>query len=193
MVAKKLRIYGFLGSPRRKGNTATLLEAVLREARKRGHETELIHLMGRKISGCVECFACQKVMDEPGCAIKDDMQEMFPKMLSADRILLATPVFDWSFSWLMKAFLDRTYCLAKYAEDGTYTSLLEGKKCGLLVTAAGDEFDGADLVVEAYRRIVEYHRMEYIGHIVVGNVNTGEDVLRPGIKRKIKEFVKNML
>jgi len=187
-----LKIYAFLGSPRKEGNTAALLEAVLQEAKRQGHETELIYLVGKKISGCMECFACQKVRDEPGCAIKDDMRELFSKILSADCILMATPVFGWSFSWLMKTFLDRTYCLAKYADDGTYTSLIQGKRCGLIVTAADDEFGGADLVVESYRRLVEYHKMRDIGHVVVGSVKTRKDALRPEVKRKIKEFVQGI-
>ena len=66
---------------------------MLTHARGLGHKTEIVYLQDKKISGCTECFACQKVEDRPGCAIKDDMRELYPKMLDADCILLATPVF----------------------------------------------------------------------------------------------------
>jgi len=187
-----MKICAFLGSPRKKGNTYYLLDRVLKHARNLGHKTELVHLQGKKISGCLECFACQKVMDKPGCSIKDDMQELYPKMLDADCILLATPVFCWSFSGQIKAFLDRTYCMEKIAGDGSYTSLLEGKRCGLVVTAAGDEFDGADLVVEAYRRLSEFRRMKNIGHLVVANILTVEDLLRPDITQVARKFAEGI-
>ncbi|MCM8811114.1 MAG: NAD(P)H-dependent oxidoreductase, partial [Candidatus Omnitrophica bacterium] len=104
-----------------------------------------------------------------------------------------SPVFCWSFSWLLKSFIDRTYCFDKYNEDGTYISLVEGKKSGLILTSAGDEFEGADLVVESYLRLVEYHKMIDIGRIVVGNILSEKDILEnPEVNRKIENFVKNL-
>ncbi|MFH0797201.1 MAG: flavodoxin family protein [Candidatus Omnitrophota bacterium] len=189
---KKLKVCAFLGSPRKKGNTGRLLQQVLREAERLGHKTELVYLADKNICECRECFACQKTKDKPGCTVRDDMQEIYPKILSADCILVATPVFCWSFSALAKSFLDRTYSLDKFAEDGSYTSLVEGKKCGLIVTAAGDEFDGADLVVEGYCRMVEYHRMKDIGHLVAANIRTEKDLLKPEFKERAKNLARSI-
>jgi len=183
-----MKICAFLGSPRKQGNTYQVLDQVITHAKDLGHKTELVYLQDKKISGCTECFACQKVAGKPGCSVKDDMQELYPKMLDADCILLATPVFCWSFSGQMKAFLDRTYCLEKFAGDNSYTSLMEGKRSGLIVTAAGDEFEGADLVVEAYRRLSEFRRMKNIGHLVVANILTAQDLSRPDIKEAARKF-----
>jgi len=185
-----MKICVFLGSPRKKGNTAYLLNLVMEKMENTEHQTEIIYLQDKKISGCRENFACQKVINKPGCSIKDDMQELYLKILEADCILIATPVFCWSFSAQIKLFLDRLYCLEKYAVDGSYISLVEGKRCGLIVTAGGDEFDGADLVVESYRRMVDFHRMENIGHLVAANIQRKKDFLRSEIKQKVKEFVK---
>jgi len=184
-----MKICAFLGSPRKKGNTAHLLNWVLEEAKNAGHKTESIYLQDKTISGCIECFACQKVIDKPGCSIKDDMQELYGKILEADCILIATPVFTWSVSALTKAFLERTYCFEKFSEDGSYISLVEGKRCSLIVTAAGDEFDGADLVVESYKRMVEFHRMKDIGHLAAANIQRKGDLSRPGVEQAVRNFV----
>lgn len=146
-----MKICAFLGSPRKNGNTFKLLKLICDELKNFGHEIEIIYLIDKNIKGCIECFECQKVKDKPNCSIKDDMQNLYEKILNSDCILLASPVFCWSFSWLIKSFLDRTYCFDKYNEDGTYISLVEGKKCGLVLTSAGDEFEGADLVVESFK------------------------------------------
>ena len=183
-----MRICAFLGSPRKKGNTAHILNWILEEAKNNGHKVELVYLQDQKISGCRECFTCQKIVDSPGCSIKDDMQKLYPKILEADCVLIATPIFTWAVSAMAKAFLERTYCFEKFSEDGSYISLVEGKRCGLIVTAAGDEFEGADLVVESYRRMVEFHKMKNIGHLVVANIQAEKDLLKSGVEQSAKKF-----
>ena len=116
------------------------------------------------------------------------MQKLYPKIFEADCILIATPVFTWAVSAMTKVFLERTYCFEKFSEDGSYTSFVEGKRCGLVVTAAGDEFEGADLVVESYRRMVEFHRMKNIGHLVVANIQTKKDLLEPSVEQSARKF-----
>lgn len=112
--------------------------------------------------------------------------------MRADINLLATPVFTWSAAVPLKAFLERWYCLAKFHDDG-YTSLLNGKKAALIVTAGADEFDGADLVVEMYRRLIEFKHMESKGHLVVASVLSKEDVSENKVvKDKIETFVKGL-
>ena len=180
------------GSPRKNGNTATLLKIFCKEAEKYGYKTEIINLVDKNFSGCMECFQCQKVKDKVGCVIKDDMQEIYEKFMKTDFIILATPVFCWSFSWLIKKFLDRTFCFDKYNEDGSYVSIVEGKKIGLILTSSGDEFEGADLVVESYLRMVEYHKMRDIGRICVCGVSKKEDILKKEVREKIKNFLKEI-
>ena len=188
-----MKISAFLGSPRKAGNTAQVTGWVLAEAAKAGHETELVQLADKTIGGCSECFACHEVPDRPGCSIKDDMQALYPKMLEADCILIASPVFCWTFSAQMKSVLDRTYCLDKYAQDGSYVSLVDGKLCGLIVTAGGDEFDGADLLVETYRRMVEFHRMKDAGHLVVASIRTKKDLLKPEVEQQARLYAQALV
>ncbi len=187
-----MKVSVFLGSPRKKGNTAKLVDLVRLYLIEKDHQVEIIHLAPLAIAGCQECFACQKVKDRPGCSQKDDMEGIYEKMLGSDLILLARPIFCWSYPAQIKPLLDRTYCLEKYSPDGTYVSLVENKKCALVVTAAGDEFEGADLVVEGYRRMVDFHRMKNLGHLVVANFDSPMVLECRLIKKRIDTFCENL-
>ena len=187
-----MKISTFLGSPRAKGNTAGLVDRVRQTLMAYHHNVEVVHLARLRISPCQECFACQKVKDQPGCSQDDDMQDLYRRIADSDAIILACPVFCWSFPAQMKSFLDRTYCLDKFSSDGTYVSLVENKKCALIVTAGGDEFDGADLMVEAYQRMVDFHRMKDLGHLVVANFHDLEILDAPHIRARIDSFCQKL-
>ena len=187
-----MRICAFLGSPRKNGNTAHLLNWVLEEAKNAGNETELVYLQDKKISGCTECFTCQKIMDNPGCSVKDEMQELYLKILKADCIIIASPVFCYWFSAQTKLFFDRMYCLIKHLENSKFISLLKGKLCGLVVTAGSDKSGGADMVVESYKRITKAYKMKDIGNLVALNISTKEDLLKLKLKEAARKFARNI-
>ena len=157
----------FLGSPRKHGNTARLLDKVSESLEGKGVKSKTIYLPDYEIEPCSECFACQKTTKKPGCKIKDDMQKMYDKILASDVIVFAAPIFFWSYAAQIKPFIDRLFCLGKY-EVEPMIFLLKGKKCALVITAGGDEFDGADLVVEGFDRMAEFYQMRNLGHLVIG-------------------------
>ena len=78
--------------------------------------------------------------------------------------------------------------LGQVLQRWDFTSLVENKKCALIVTAGGDEFDGADLVVEAYHRMVDFHRMKDLGRLVVANFHDLEILEAPHIRTRIGSF-----
>ena len=181
-----MKITIFLGSPRKNGNTAKLLKKI--EEYFKNLKYEIIFLPEYNIKPCKECFVCQKNENSPACAIKDDMQIMYNKMSEADMIILACPIFCWSFPAQIKAFLDRTFCLDKFYEDGTYKSLMKNKKAALALTALGDEFEGADLVVQAYERMLKLHRMKDIAKIAICNFTSPAILEESLILSKVKKF-----
>jgi len=103
-----MKILGILGSPRRGGNTEILLGAFLEGARAGGAEVEEILLRERKISPCMEIVHCFK---DGTCPIKDDMREIYDKLVAADVVALASPIFFYNVSAQTKAFIDRTQAL----------------------------------------------------------------------------------
>ncbi|MFO7859912.1 MAG: flavodoxin family protein, partial [Desulfosalsimonas sp.] len=82
------RIVAIYGSPRRAGNTATLLAEAVAGAKSRGALVDEIVLWDRKISPCLEIYGCKKTGE---CVIKDDFQAMRDAILAADGLMLATP------------------------------------------------------------------------------------------------------
>jgi len=104
-----MKVVGICGSPR-KGNTEWMLGRLLEEVAKGGIETELILLRELAIKGCDGCLGCEIGGKERKgtCRIKDDMQQIYPKLLTADGWALGTPVYFELLSGLLKNFMDRT-------------------------------------------------------------------------------------
>jgi len=92
-------------SPRIGGNSDILCDRLIEGARESGHICEKIALHGKKIGYCVACDACRK--NGGICAIQDDMVEIYEKMMWADVIVLATPVYFFSMSAQLKTMIDR--------------------------------------------------------------------------------------
>jgi multimeric flavodoxin WrbA len=104
-----LKVIGFNGSPRKRGNTACSLNTVFAELEKAGIETEMIHVGKEKIQGCIACHGCAKNQNE-ACSIEDDrVNEWIQKIKAADGILLGSPVHFSGVAGTMKAFLDRAF------------------------------------------------------------------------------------
>ncbi len=103
-----MKILGIMASPRRQGNSEILLAAFLQGAAEAGAATEEIFLRDRKISPCLEIYHCFK---DGTCPIKDDMLELYDKLVEADVVALATPVFFYGVSAQAKAMIDRTQAL----------------------------------------------------------------------------------
>jgi multimeric flavodoxin WrbA len=177
MEEYSVKILALQGSPRAKGNTHVVLETILAAAKKAGAKTETVQLSRLKdLSGCMECFACQRESDKPGCVIKDDMQKVINKAMKADLIIWATPVFCWSPAWPLKIAMDRFFCTFKFDSKGTLNTLLKGRKMAAVITAGGDENDGADLVTETCKRIANFSKTKWLGAFVAANVGTPKTV-----------------
>jgi multimeric flavodoxin WrbA len=103
-----MKILGVWGSPRKGGNSDILLNAFLDGARETGSNVEKIALRELKITPCLEIYHCFK---DGTCPIKDDMLPLYDKLLAADVVVLASPIFFYSVSAQAKAMIDRTQAL----------------------------------------------------------------------------------
>jgi len=104
-----MKVVGICGSPR-KGNTEWMLRKLLEGANEAGVETELILLREKDIKGCDGCLSCEAGGKERKgvCRIKDDMQQIYPKLIEAEGLAFGTPVYFEMLSGLLKNFMDRT-------------------------------------------------------------------------------------
>lgn len=103
-----MKIVGICGSPRERGNTAILLKDALRGAQKAGATVEEIFLKDKTMSPCLEIYGCKK---DGQCVIKDDFQEVAEKMIQADALILASPIFFYTVSAHTKILIDRCQSL----------------------------------------------------------------------------------
>jgi multimeric flavodoxin WrbA len=104
-----MRLLAINGSPRKKWNTATLLEKSVEGAAAQGAETELVHLYDLKFKGCTSCFACKTKDGESygRCGYKDDLTPVLEKAAAADALLLGSPIYFGSVTGEMQSFLER--------------------------------------------------------------------------------------
>lgn len=96
-----------MGSPRKEGNTAALLKPFCEELQKGGATIEVHWLYELEIRPCLACRACQKDWTIFGCAQKDDGQMLFDRLMAADLIVFATPIYSWYCTPPVKALMDR--------------------------------------------------------------------------------------
>jgi len=129
-----MRILAINGSPRKNGNTATLL----REMTKDHADVDLDYfdLNDLKVRDCQACYFCKK---NDACAIKDDMQMLYKKLKEADAVVLGAPVFFGVETANTRAFIDRLYALLAFGEGTVkYVPRLQGDKIAISFVSCGN-------------------------------------------------------
>jgi multimeric flavodoxin WrbA len=159
--AKTKQVLVILGSPRKKGNSSTLAARISRGAKSTAAEVETLFLQAMKISPCRGCNTCQK-HNSKGCAIKDDMQKIYPKLIKADAWVIASPVYWFTMSAQTKIFMDRFYALPAYAKNP-----FAGKRIAIAMSY-GDVDPVKSGCVNALRTFQDAFR--YTGSKIVGMV-----------------------
>jgi len=173
------------GSPR-KGNTSTVTDWVL-AGMGRGNKVTRARLGEMNIHPCRECFTCAKTKQGAGCAQDDDMVGLYDKMIEADLVIWAGPIFCWNVTAQTKAALDRCFALL------TGENLLKGSKWAVVLTAGGDAFDGADLAVAMFSRLSRFGGIKYLGQHVVAPCPDGAKLAKSAVLQKqAKEFGKEL-
>ena len=153
-----VKLCAIYGSPRKKGNTATLLNAAVQGARSQGAEVVEIHLRKLKIAPCMEIYGCKKNGE---CSIKDDFQAARDAVMASKGIMIASPIFFYSVSAQIKTFMDRfqSQWVRKYWIDKVPFGKGEVKRQGIFISAAATHgsqvFDGALSVVKYFLDTVD--------------------------------------
>ena len=102
-----MKVLAINGSPRKEGNTRTMLMTVLDALEKEGIETALAQVGGTTIRGCISCYRCIERKDKL-CAVKNDcFNELFQQMLEADAFILGSPTYFADITPELKALIDR--------------------------------------------------------------------------------------
>lgn len=133
-----LSILGIACSPRRNGNTTGLLLEAMKTAKAEGHNTELLYLSDLEITPCQGCGACSV---KGICVIKDDISKLQEKLIQADRLILAAPIYFMGVNAQTKIFIDRMqpFWALKYLHHQSLVKLAGPERRGLFLSTAGTQ------------------------------------------------------
>jgi multimeric flavodoxin WrbA len=159
----QVRVLGIVGSPRKGGNTETLVDAVLAGAEEAGVQTEKVRLRDLEIGPCLACDACQRT---GVCVQTDDMVDLLHKMRASSIWVLGTPVYWWGPTAQFKAFLDRWYGADRKA-------IFPGKRVILAIP-----FEDTYTAAPRHTVGILTESLNYVGVEVVAKV------LAPGVHRR---------
>jgi multimeric flavodoxin WrbA len=176
-----MKIIIILGSPKKNGNTAKVLSMFENKVGEK-HEVERININQYKVGGCIGCYKCQEKKGEPGCVQKDDALIIFEKMINADAIVYASPLYCWSFTSQIKPLIDRHFCLVSGYGTADHESLLDGKPTALLVTCAGPVEGNCDAIQGIFDGIANYGKLIPKGNFILPFCTTPDAIGTEGIE-----------
>ena len=169
-----MRVLAIMGSPRRQSNTEILLDKALEGARQAGAEVEKVLVAKLKVTPCLEIYACFK---DGNCTIKDDMQLLYSKLLEADHIIFASPIFFYGVTSQAKAVIDR--CQALWARRHVLGMGKEDKRerRGAFISVGATRgtklFDGAVLTVKYFFDAIG---VKYAGDLLVRGIDNKAEI-----------------
>ena len=165
-----MKVIGISGSPRRGGNTETLLREVLRGAEEAGAEPRLFILSRMNIAPCRHCDGC---LAEGVCVVKDDMGLIYPEIESLDVLVLASPIFFYGVTAQAKAMIDRfqAFWARKYVLK---RRIAAKKRKGVFISTGGTSF--TDLFEHAKATVKNF--------FLVVDIKYWAELLFPGVDNK---------
>jgi multimeric flavodoxin WrbA len=173
------KIVIFKGSPRPNGNSATLADQVADGARSAGASVESYMLHRMNIQPCDGCNTCESMIDGY-CIIHDDMQILYPKLVAADAVLIASPVYWFNVSAQTKLLIDRFHALGSAGN-----SLLSGKQFGIALTYEDPDpyISGAINPIRSFQDMFRYLHIDFIGMVYgtardIGDIQKKPDLLK---------------
>ncbi|HVO39480.1 MAG TPA: flavodoxin family protein [Spirochaetia bacterium] len=170
-ATKRKKVLIVLGSPRARGNSATLGERVAAGVRTAGGNAELIRLHGMDLRPCRACDACQRNKDYR-CVQRDGMRDVYHRLQEADALVIASPVYWFTMSAQTKLFMDRLYAFIGPQGHG-----MAGKKVGVVLTYqdADPLASGAVNAIYALRDAFGFMKAPLAG-TVYGSANAAGEV-----------------
>jgi multimeric flavodoxin WrbA len=185
------KVVVLLGSPRKKGNSTALAKQIIHGAESRGAMVETVYLNGLNIKPCQGCYSCRKP-NSRGCVVDDDMQTVYPKVQTADRWVIASPVYWFSMSAQTKLFMDR--CFAMFKETAQENYLLNKRIAIAMSYGDTDAFNSG--CVNALRSFQDAYR--YAGANIIGMVygsaeEPGEITSNTSLMKQAQELGKKLM
>ena len=182
-----MEVVAICGSPRLKGNTATLVEALLEGAREKGAKTTRFNPTTMRIGDCDADRMCLESA-EAGCILEDDMQQIYAALKRAEAWVFAAPVYFWNVAASLKRVIDRLY--AFYTEEGGWHLGLEGTRKGVVIVVQADgEQETPKRIAEYLASVLRDLKCEVIEQIAQGGIgDPGDAAKRPELLERAREL-----
>lgn len=168
-----MKILGIMGSPRVNGNTDLLLDEALRGAQSQGAEVENLVVDKMNVAPCREYYGCLK---DGNCVIRDEMDDIYPKLLNSAGVIIASPIFFYGISSQVKALIDRSQALwaRKYVlKQNPPNSSRKGAFIAVGATSGEKLFDGSILTVQYFFKGIG---VKYADELLIRGVDTRGEI-----------------
>ncbi|XHH07736.1 MAG: flavodoxin family protein [Candidatus Bathyarchaeia archaeon] len=177
-----MKVLGLIGSPRVESNTDLLVTSILKGADGNGYLTEKVYLYPLDIKPCIDCKACKK--GSLRCPVKDDMQQLYPKLEETDVIVFGTPLYWYGPSAKMKLLIDRL-------RPFIASKKLAGKKA-VLVVPSEEGAEACSLTVDMFKLSLKYLEIELVNVLLPTASEWAEVVQQPQILNQALEIGKKL-
>ena len=171
-----MKILILQSSPRAKGSTAWMAEEYKNAAEAAGHEVTLVNVAKKKIAGCLACEYCHG-KGEGACIQKDDMQELYPLLQEAEVIVLATPIYYFTFNSQMQAAIHRCYNMMTPPKVKKLALLMSSYSPGVY-----------DAAIQQFKYLCGYWKAEAAGIVSASY----EEQKTDETKQKVQEIVSQL-
>lgn len=175
-----MKVLVITGSPHKKGTTSVLAEQFINGALEAGHDVFRFDAAFKSVHPCIACERCHRT--NTGCAFQDDMEELNPHLLSADAVILVSPIYYFALNAQIKAVIDRFY-----ANDA---ALRGHKKAVLLAAMADDTVRSAAGAAASFQCMADYLQWEIAGTVIAASCADAEALRGTDYPRQAYELGK---
>ena len=180
-----MKVIGFIGSPRKNGNTAWVVNRILEGAKERGAETECWHSCDLDISPCKGCLSC---VESGNCAIGDDMRTIFDALRLADVLVLGSPVYMGQMSAQAKIFTDRLFAHITPRFSPRFKEENVGKKLVLVFTQGNPDKNMFQAYFDYTKNMFQLLEFDVKGLHVVAGLRNEQAHEREGLHTEMKDI-----
>jgi multimeric flavodoxin WrbA len=184
-----------MGSPKKEGNTATLLKAFISALEDNKVQVKYISLYDSNITPCLGCNVCQDIFDGYGCVTRDGMYEITDELIKSDCFIFATPIYIWNCTAPMKTMLDRLYGMGKQYGISHGPKFLKGKKYGIVATCGFEIEYAISFFEEGLNRFSGHLGIDYMGKLAIQD-GIGDDTTKfknENSKKMAVEYAKTII
>jgi multimeric flavodoxin WrbA len=165
------RVLVLSSSPRRNGNSRLLAEALAAGAAAGGSAVEVVHIADHVGDFLRDCRTCRR--PDGSCAIDDGFRSLLlDKVLPADALVYASPIWWYGVSGMLKTFLDRMFCYvaASYPDSARVAAALQWKRVALVLSAEESNFSARLAIVQQMQELSRYLHHSLVGIVTgIGN------------------------